>query len=196
MNLAFLASYNGSSAQAITDACLNGDLIAAPILMISNNPASSALKWSENKGLKGFCLNNKTHPDSQELDLAIAQKLRDYKIDLVICSGYMKLVGPETIMVVEGKILNIHPALLPKYGGHGMYGRHVHQAVKDNRDSETGATIHLVNDEYDKGKIISQKKINVLETDNVDDIEKNVREIEPQFYIETLKKIINGDITL
>lgn len=196
MNIAFLASYNGSSAHAITDACLSNDLVAAPTLLITNNPNAKALEWAENKGLKTCIINSKTHKNPEELDEAIAQKLKDNRINLVVCSGYMKLIGPETIDAVKSKILNIHPALLPKYGGQGMYGRHVHQAVKDNGDKETGATIHLVNDEYDKGHIIAQKTVEVLPSDGVEDIENKVKEIEPEFYIETIRKIIKGDIEL
>lgn len=196
MNLAFFASYNGSSAHAITDACLNGDLIAVPVLLITNNADAKALEWAENKGLKTACLNSKTHPDPAELDHAIAQKLQDHKINMVILSGYMKLVGPETIKAVDGRILNIHPALLPKYGGQGMYGHHVHQAVKDNGDSETGATIHLVNDVYDDGKIIARKSVKLSPDDTVDTIEEKVKAIEPDLYIDTIRKILKGDIPL
>ncbi len=196
MNLAFFSSYNGSSAHAITDACLSGDLIAAPSLMISNNTNAKALEWAKNKGLKTICLNSTTHPNTTELDETIAQKLQDCKITLVILSGYMKLIGPQTMKAVNGRILNIHPALLPKYGGQGMYGRRVHQAVKDNGDSETGATVHLVNEEYDEGKIIAQKIVPVLPSDTVDTIEEKVKSIEPEFYIETIRKILKGDITL
>lgn len=196
MNIAFLSSYNGSSAHAITDACLAGELTAAPTLMISNNPNSKALEWANNKGLKTFCINSKTYPDPDELDRAIAEKLREHKINLVICSGYMKLIGPEVIAATKGKILNIHPALLPKYGGQGMYGRHVHQAVKDNGDVETGATIHLVNDAYDDGQIIAQKTVPIDPTDTVEMIEDKVKAIEPELYIDTIRKIQKGEITL
>ena len=195
MNLAFLASYNGSSAQAITDACLAGDLIAAPSLMISNNPDSPALEWADNKGLKTYCFNDTTHPDHTELDQIIAQTLSDHKINMVILSGYMKLIGPETIRAVDGKILNIHPALLPKYGGKGMYGRHVHQAVKNNGDEETGITIHRVNGAYDEGDIIAQKTIPLEPSDDVDSIENKVRSAEPEFYIDTLRKILKSEIS-
>lgn len=196
MNIAFLASYNGSSAHAITDACLSGDLIAAPSLLITNNTKASALEWAENKGVKTACLNRTTHPDPADLDEAIALKLQDNKITLVVLSGYMKLIGPRTIDAVNGRILNIHPALLPKYGGSGMYGHHVHQAVKNNGDTETGATIHLVSDEYDEGKIIAQKKVSVDPNDSVEEIEKKVKAIEPDFYIDIIRKILKGDIVL
>jgi phosphoribosylglycinamide formyltransferase-1 len=196
MNIAFLASYNGSSAKAITDACFEGDLRASPTLMISNNAGSAALKWAEDLGLKTACLNNKTHPNYEDLDAAIAQRLQDEKIKLVICSGYMKLIGPKTINAFQGRILNVHPALLPNHGGQGMYGRHIHEAVKASGDDKTGITIHIVDGEYDKGRIVAQKEIAVLPTDTVDDIENKVKAAEPDFYIETVEKILSGDIEL
>ena len=196
MNLAFLASYNGSSAHAITDACLNGDLIASPVLLITNNPEAKALEWAESRGLKTFVMNSKTYPDPAELDYKIAEKLEEHKINMVCLSGYMKLIGPRTMRATHGKILNIHPALLPKYGGKGMYGSHVHQAVKENGDSETGCTVHLVNEEYDEGKILAQKVIPVKPEDSAKDIEENVKSAEPEFYIETIRKILKGNIPL
>lgn len=194
MNIAFFASYNGSSAQAITKACLEGELIASPVLMISNNSDSPALQWAEKQGLKTFLVNGKTHLTPDDQDDAIAHKLKHERINLVVLSGYMKLIGPKTIEAVNGRILNIHPALLPHYGGQGMYGRHVHEAVKQAGDPETGITIHRVNPVYDEGDIIAQKTIPLSPNDTVDDIELKVRTAEPDFYIETLQKILNKEI--
>ena len=196
MNIAFLASYNGSSAKAITESCFEGDIRAAPTLMISNNGGSAALEWAKDKGLKTICLNSKTHPNEENLDEAIAQKLMDEKIKLVVCSGYMKLIGPRTIEAFEGRILNVHPALLPKHGGQGMYGRHIHEAVKANGEDKTGITIHVVTGEYDKGPIVAQKEILLTPKETVDDIESKVKAAEPQFYIETVQKIISSEISL
>ena len=195
MNLAFFASYNGSCAHAITDACLSGDLIAAPSLMISNNRQAKALEWAENKGLKTFCLNGKTHPDPDELDQAIAEKLRASKITLVALSGYMKLIGPETMRAVDNRIINVHPALLPKHGGQGMYGSKVHEAVKNSGDTETGATIHQVNSAYDEGQILAQKSFPIENSDTAQTIEEKVKAIEPELYIDTIRKILKGEIT-
>lgn len=196
MNLAFLTSYNGSSAHAITDACFDGTLSASPTLLISNNESSKALKWAENKGLKTAMLNNKTHPDPADLDHKIADMMQDQRISMIILSGYMKLIGPRTMQAVNNRIINIHPALLPQYGGQGMYGRHVHEAVKNNNENETGITIHQVNAEYDEGKILAQKTIPLTPDDSVDDIEQKVRTAEPIFYIETLRKILKKEIEL
>lgn len=196
MNIAFLASYNGSSAHAITDACLEGALSASPTLLITNNEDANALEWSENKGLKTLCVNSKTHPNPTDLDRKIADSLRDNRISLVVLSGYMRLIGVETLKAVDGRMINIHPALLPKYGGQGMYGHHVHKAVKESNEIETGITIHQVNDEYDDGKILAQKIIPLISNDSVEDIQKKVQSAEPEFYIETLRKILKKEITL
>ncbi len=196
MRLAFFASYNGSSAKAITAACKDGQLDAEPTLLISNNPSCAAFDWAKEAKIKTYCLNEKNLGSAETLDLEIANILRDHEIDMVACSGYMKLIGPQTIRAVNGKILNIHPALLPKYGGKGMYGRYVHEAVKASGETITGPTIHLVNEVYDDGDIIAQLELPVRETDSAEDIEARVKAAEPDFYIETLSRIINGKITL
>lgn len=193
MRIAFLASHNGSSARAITQACDQEDLKADPAVLISNNPESNALKWARDEKLKTYCLNDK---NIQDPDREIANILEDHKIDLVVCSGYMKLIGPETISAMKGKILNIHPALLPKYGGKGMYGARVHRAVRESGETQTGITIHLVDGEYDHGKVLSQKTLPVLPADTAEDIQARVQAHEPDFYIETLQKILAGEILL
>lgn len=193
MNIAFLASHNGSSALAITNACLNDTLNADPLLLISNNPDCGAIKWAKDMQLKTAVINAS---NAQNPDQTIADLLTDNHIDLVICSGYMKLIGPETIKAMHGAILNVHPALLPKHGGKGLYGRYVHQAVFDNKETETGITIHLVDGEYDHGKIIAQKRLPVLSGESVEDIEAKVKAAEPDFYIETLQKILSGELSL
>ncbi len=193
MKIAFLASHNGSAARAIAQACKNGSIAAEPVLLITNNPDCGAVKWAKDMRLKTAVINagNSADPDN-----AIGAMLEDNAVDLVICSGYMKLIGPYTIAAVHGALLNTHPALLPKYGGKGMYGRHVHQAVFDNKDTETGITIHLVDGEYDHGRVLAQKRLPVKTGESVDDIENKVKAAEPDFYIETLQKILSGDISL
>lgn len=193
INIAFLASHNGSAAQAIAKACLGGTLGATPVILISNNENSNALQWAKELRLKTALVNagNASNPDA-----AIAGLIEDHDIGLVVCSGYMKLVGPETIAATHGAILNVHPALLPRHGGKGMYGRHVHQAVFDNKESETGITIHLVDSDYDRGRILAQKRLPVGNGEFVEAIEEMVKAAEPDFYIETLRKILSGEISL
>lgn len=193
MRIAFLASHNGSAAKAITAACKDGLLTATPVLLISNNPDSRSLDWARDLKVKTAVINAK---NAQDPDQAIADLFQDNRIDLAVCSGYMKLIGPKTISSVRGAMLNTHPALLPKHGGKGMYGRHVHQAVFDTKDTETGVTIHLVDGEYDHGRVIAQKRLPVVSGESVDDIENKVKAAEPDFYIETLRKILSGELSL
>lgn len=190
--IAFLASHNGSAARAIAKACLDGLLPAQPVLLISNNEGSNALKWAKELRLKTALINA---GNSADPDAAIAGLLEDSGIDIVVCSGYMKLIGPKTIAAAHGAILNVHPALLPRHGGKGMYGRHVHQAVFDNRESETGITIHLVDSEYDRGRILAQERL-LVSGSSAQDIEDMVKAAEPDFYIETLGKILSGELSL
>ncbi|HEU4837808.1 MAG TPA: formyltransferase family protein [Micavibrio sp.] len=190
--IAFLASHNGSTARAIAKVCLDGKLPAQPVLLISNNEGSNALKWAKELRLKTALVNT---ANSADPDAAIAGIFEDAGIDIVICSGYMKLIGPETIAAVHGAILNVHPALLPRHGGKGMYGRHVHQAVFDGKDAETGVTIHLVDSQYDHGRVLAQKRLPVSGK-SVEEIEEMVKAAEPDFYIETLGRILSGELPL
>jgi phosphoribosylglycinamide formyltransferase-1 len=187
MNIAFLASHNGTSAQAITKACQSAIIKARPVLLISNNASSRALAWAGEAGLITAVVNDQ---NSSNTDAAISDLLNSHKIDWTLCSGYMKLIGPRTIEAVQGKILNVHPALLPRYGGKSMFGRKVHEAVFKNKDIETGITIHLVDGEYDHGRIVAQKKLSIPPGLDPAGIEDLVKKAEPNFYLETLKNII------
>lgn len=178
-----MASHSGSSARAIAKACHDGILNATPALFITNNKDAHALDWGKESGLKTLIIPNAE-------DSEILQALRDHNIDLVVLSGFMKMIGRETIRAYPEKIINVHPSLLPKYGGKGMYGSHIHQAVKDNGDDKTGITIHYVDEIYDNGKIIAQKEIAVSESNSAADIETNVKRAEPDFYVETLKRLL------
>ena len=126
------------------------------------------------------------------LDTSICEVLSNYEVDFVLLAGYMKMVGPLVLSSFEGKILNVHPSLLPKHGGQGMYGINVHRAVIDAGEKKSGATIHLVNSDYDKGKILGQKSVIVDKDDTPDSLAKKVLKIEHSLYVETLKKIIEG----
>jgi phosphoribosylglycinamide formyltransferase-1 len=119
-----------------------------------------------------------------------------HDVNLVILSGYMKKVGPKTLDAFRGRILNVHPALLPKYGGNGMYGHNVHAAVLAAGETETGVTIHLVDEEYDHGRIIGQAVVPVLKTDTVDSLAARVLEREKTFFVEVLQRISESGLDL
>ena len=128
--------------------------------------------------------------------IAIRDTLLKHEVDIVILAGFMKKIGQHTIDAFAGRILNIHPALLPKHGGKGMFGAKVHKAVLDSGDKETGVTIHVVTDNYDQGPILAQLAIPVLEGDTVDTLSNRVLTVEHQIYVDTIKRIIAGDIQL
>lgn len=196
LNLGFLTSHEGTNMQAIINACKDGRLDAKPSVVISNNSKSGAIQRAKEEGIPYYHLSGKTHPEFEELDKAILDTLKTHNVNLVILAGYMKKIGPKTLAEYEGKILNIHPALLPKYGGKGMYGRYVHEAVLASGDKITGVTIHVVDAIYDHGSIIAQCEMPILEGDTVETLSRRVLKREHEFFAETLQKIVEGKIIL
>jgi len=122
--------------------------------------------------------------------------LLGHRVDLVILSGYMKKLGPATLDAYRGRILNIHPALLPKYGGQGMYGRHVHERVLASGEKNTGATVHFVNEEYDEGRIVGQRTVPVHEADTADTLAERVKACEGESIVDVIGEIIDGRIAI
>jgi phosphoribosylglycinamide formyltransferase-1 len=193
--LGFLASHGGSNMQAIIDACKAGRLDARPCVVISNNSDSMALERAKNEGIPHYHISSQTHPGPLE-DEEILRVLQRHGVDTVILAGYMKKLGPMTLQAYRGRILNIHPALLPKFGGKGMYGKRVHEAVLAAGEKVTGVTIHSVDENYDAGPIINQCQVPVLEGDTVDSLAERVLKHEHVLYVETLQKIADGRIIL
>jgi phosphoribosylglycinamide formyltransferase-1 len=194
--LGFLASHGGSNMQAILDACRAGRLCADPRVVISNNSTSTALQRARREGIPAYHLSAVTHPDPDALDREILHVLRAHGVNLVVLAGYMKRLGPHTLSAYPGRILNIHPALLPRFGGEGMYGKLVHQAVLAAGDSTTGVTIHVVDADYDHGRILAQREVPVLPDDTPDSLAERVLKVEHRLYVETLQKICAGEIVL
>jgi len=194
VNLGFLASGRGSNLQAVIEACKSGRLSATPRVVISNNSDSGALERSRREGIPAYHLSSHTHGEG--LDEAILQTLRRHEVQLVVLAGYMKKLGPRTLAAYRNRIVNIHPALLPKFGGQGMYGMNVHKAVIEAGERESGVTIHLVDEEYDHGTILAQTRLPVLPDDTPQTLAQRVLEREHSFLVETLDKIIRGEIRL
>lgn len=182
--------------QAIIDACADGRIPASPSLLICNNPTAFAAARARTAGLTVEILNGKTHPNPSDLDLAIEEALLAHQIDLVILAGYMKRIGKHVLSSFSNRILNIHPSLLPKFGGRGMYGIRVHQAVIQSGESETGATVHLVNERYDEGPILQQRSINVDSEDTPEALQQRTLVLEHSLYPDTIAKIAKGEIDL
>jgi phosphoribosylglycinamide formyltransferase-1 len=196
MNLGFLASGRGSNMQAIIDACRAGELHARPSVVISNNSKSGALERAKREGIPYYHLSGKIHASPAELDDAIVNALMRHDVHLVLLAGYMKKLDTETLNCFRNRILNIHPALLPKYGGEGMYGSRVHKAVLAAGEKETGVSIHVVDEDYDSGPLIAQTRMPVSEDDTVETLSSRVLAREHSFLVETLQKIVSGALTL
>jgi phosphoribosylglycinamide formyltransferase 1 len=196
MNLAFLASHRGSNLQYVLDACRAGRLRARPCVVISNNGDSEALARARREGIAHYHLSRQTHPEPERLDVAILGALDQHQTDVVILAGYLRRLGPRTLGRYRGRVINVHPALLPKHGGQGMYGSHVHEAVLAAGEQETGVTIHVVDEEYDHGAIIAQQRVAVVDGDTVATLAARVLDQEHRLLMETLRRIVSGELAL
>lgn len=196
LRIGFLASHNGSNMQSVVRACHDGKLNASPRIVISNNANAGALAFAREQEISWAHLSSKTHVDPDELDAAILSALCEQEVALVLLVGYMRLLGPRTVRYYSGRILNIHPALLPKFGGKGMYGMRVQEAVLAARERVTGVTIHLANERYDEGDVIAQSVVPVLDGDTPELLSRRVLQEEHRFLVETLAKIAAGNIIL
>lgn len=194
LRIAFMASNSGSSLRAIVQAIHDGKLRACACLVVSNKSTATAIDFAVANSIPSVCIP--TQPDEDAADEALLKEFQNVKAELVILSGYLRKLGPRTLEAFEGRILNVHPALLPKFGGKGMYGRRVHQAVFDAGEVLTGATVHLADGEYDHGRVIAHQKVEITPADTVETIERNVMQAECALLVETVSRIIAGNLTL
>jgi len=191
VRFAVLASHEGTTLQAVLDACSQGDLDAEVTLVISNNSNAGALHRAHNAGVVTAHISSTTHPTDEARDQAILGALRNAEADWVLLLGYMKKLGPQTLAEYSGRILNTHPALLPQFGGKGYFGRKVHEAVLAAGETETGATVHLVETDYDTGPTLAQVRVPVRPHDTVESLEERVKHAERKLLINTLIELVN-----
>ncbi len=194
--LGILASGRGSNMRSLVEACQNNELDAEVTILISNNADSPALSFAKDQGINTAHMSSITHPNPAELDQAMLNKLKEARVELVILAGFMKKIGQHTLAAYQGRIINVHPSLLPKYGGQGMFGMRVHEAVIDNHETETGVTIHLVDGEYDQGAVLAQEIVKVEQNDDAATLAARVLAVEHCLYKETIQKILEGSIIL
>jgi phosphoribosylglycinamide formyltransferase 1 len=194
LRLGFLASYGGASLRAIVAAIDAGTLAAEARLVVSNRREAPALTFARDHGVAARFIP--TVPDADVADARLLAALRDAGAELVVLSGYLRRVGPRTLQAYAGRVINIHPALLPKYGGQGMYGMAVHQAVAAAGERVSGATIHVVDGEYDHGPTLAQTEVALATSDDAAAIQAKVSAIEPSLFVATLRRIAEGTLAL
>jgi phosphoribosylglycinamide formyltransferase-1 len=185
-NIAVFASGRGSNALKIIEK--QSEFSYNVALLICNNKNAAAIEMAENDGVKTLVLDRNEFYNTENILLI----LEENNIDFLVLAGFMWLVPEYLTKAFVGKIVNIHPSLLPKYGGKGMYGKHVHEAVFRNKELESGITIHEVNAEYDKGKILLQHKVQLLPTDTPETIANKVLQLEHNYFASTINDWIEG----
>jgi phosphoribosylglycinamide formyltransferase-1 len=187
--IAILASGGGSNAEALMKAMQAPDFPAEAVLVFSNVPGAGVLQKAAAHGVPAQVLNHRDYPSREAFDQAVLGLLDAAKPDYVCLAGYLRILTPAFVRAYAGRILNIHPALLPKFGGPGMHGRHVHEAVLAAGETESGATVHFVDEGVDSGAIVLQQRVPVLPGDTADQLAERVLAAEHQVYGLALRKI-------
>lgn len=160
-------------------------------LLLSNNSQSFAIEKGQEKGIETVVFNN----DSFKNNDLLLHYLLSKQIDFIVLAGFLKLIPKNITHHFAEKMVNIHPSLLPKYGGKGMYGKQVHLAVLENKETESGITIHYVNEEYDDGHIIFQKKVSVEHGDDVVTLTKKIQQLEHKYYPKIIEQVITSIVS-
>lgn len=181
--IAIFASGSGSNAQRVMEH-FKKNAFGEVTLILTNNPEAYVLQRADNFEIPTHVFNRKAFYESDE----VLKLLESLKIDLVVLAGFLWLVPQNLLVAFPGKIINIHPALLPNYGGKGMYGDHIHRAVLAAREKESGITIHFVNENFDEGEIIQQFRFKIGPLDQLEKIRFKIQQLEHQHY----PKVIEG----
>ena len=189
--IGILASYNGSGFETIQKAINEKILDAKVVVVITNNSNAGVLEKAESYNIPYFVINAKRYP-GQDIDDKISRILLEFGCDYIFLSGYMKKIESKLLSAFPNKIINTHPAILPsQYGGKGMYGRFVHQAIIENKEKKSGVTIHYVNEVYDEGEKILVKELLLDENETVDSLENRIKELEKEAIVEAFKKLLD-----
>ena len=192
MQIAVLASGAGTTLQAVLDACASGRLPARVGVVISNNAAAGALRRAHAAGVPARHLSAATAGGPAAQDQALSKTLVEFATDLVLLAGYMKRLGPSTLAAFAGRIINTHPALLPQFGGQGMYGLNVHRAVLAAGLKVSGASVHWVDENYDTGAVIAQVRVPVEPGDSAQSLAARVQAAERKLVVEVLAAAASG----
>jgi phosphoribosylglycinamide formyltransferase-1 len=198
MRLGVLASGGGTNLQAIIDNCASGRIDAQVVVVISDVECG-ALERARKAGIPAVWIDRRDkglHPTREAFDDAVLACLREHRVELVCLAGYLRIMRPELVKAYEGRMLNTHPALLPAFGGEGMVGHHVHQAVLDYGCKVSGCTIHLVWPETDAGPIVLQRSVPVEEDDTAETLAARILPHEYELYSQAIQLFAEGRIRI
>ncbi|CAH0995436.1 Phosphoribosylglycinamide formyltransferase [Emticicia aquatica] len=183
--IAIFASGSGSNAERLTTFFAENKSVSIEFFL-SNNPTAGVIERGRRLGVPTILFDKKTFTKTDK----IVELLQKQQIDLIILAGFLWLIPENLVKAFPNKIINIHPALLPKYGGKGMWGHFVHEAVVAAGEKESGITIHYVNEHYDEGKVIFQAKCDVIPSDSPEDVAFKVQALEHKYFPEVIQKVI------
>ena len=183
-NIAILASGSGTNAENIIKYFIESESTRI-VVVLSNKSDAGVHERAANLGVPSYFFPNAAFKEGTE----VLKKLAEYNVNLIVLAGFLSMISPVIINTYNNKIINIHPSLLPKFGGKGMYGHHVHEAVLAAKETKTGITIHYIDEHYDEGVTIFQAECPVLPSDTVEDIEKKIHELEYKYYPQVIEKL-------
>lgn len=189
VKVAVLISGSGTNLQSLIDSCADENFPTEIALVISSKKKAFGLERARNHSIPAVVLRKKDFGTEQQYADKMLKTLKEHHIEIVCLAGYLKLIPSSIVRCFENRILNIHPALLPKFGGAGMYGMRVHEAVIAAGESESGPTVHIVNEVYDHGRVFMQRKVPVLPDDTPEVLQKRVLAVEHELYPEALEKL-------
>lgn len=190
-NIVVFASGSGSNFQSIIDATQNGNLNARIAGLISNKHGIKALERARQNDIPVLVISESYFKEYELYEQALLAQLKVWNTDFITLAGYLRKIPVSVIKSYENRILNIHPSLLPKYGGKGFYGLRVHRAVLEAHESESGCSIHVVSEEYDKGPILEQAIVQVLSEDSPEDLAARILEQEHILYPKAIENYLN-----
>lgn len=191
VRIVIFASGSGSNAERIIEYFEKKGGVEV-VMILTNNPQAGVIERGRRLGVPTLIFDRKTFTQTDK----IVEILRYQAVDWVILAGFLWLVPQNIIRAYHNRIINIHPALLPKYGGKGMWGHHVHQAVVDNREKESGITIHMVDEKYDEGKVIFQASCSVDENDTAETVAQKIHLLEYEHFPVIIDKVVNWELDL
>lgn len=196
LRIAFFVSGNGTLFETIANRCLSGNIAADPVLVVASAPDIPALERAERLDVPAVVIRRQDYATGDDFSEALATVLEESGANFICLAGYLKLVPLKIVRAFSGRILNIHPALLPAFGGKGMYGSRVHEAVLEYGSRITGATVHVVDEEYDHGPIVLQRAIFVTNDDTAETLAHRVHAIEHDLYSDAVRLFAENRIQI